>query len=361
MSSQTIRKATLGVKETGESGLFTIFSNRAWLQAFNASAFHFILMPIMGLTFLINMAIDWYQLKKAANKNYLLWLSVFASTLSALAANTAIWGTLTADILGTSFAAGPWFFIVALSIGLAMNSLMFALNLYQAFKAPKGSGERVAYLQSAVNSVFNMLILGAIMATVSVALISPAGPLITMAIALTAVALTLANLSWRLMPHDWKLAIKGVFGFAKPDNDLTSELTVKPTVKLTETIKPKVVSSLFSQGYRSLDVKKFLASDDLENALNYLKDTIALKSITLSTTNDSKSIHKRAILSKMQQYLEAPQENYLPSKSEVLIAHSKAFQSRLRTKGDIEDIYDAVNLYKSHFDSPQASNQLSFK
>ena len=364
MSAKNVRNITLGVKETGESGLFTIFSNRAWLQAFNSSPYHFMLMPIMGLTFIINALIDWHQLKKAANKNFLVLLGVGASTLSAMAANASIIGTLTADFLGVSFAAGPWLFIAAISIGIATNALLLGLNIYQAANAPENSSERSHHTQAAINNVFTMLTLTAIMATISVVLISPIGTIAAAAIASTAVALTVANLAWRLIPHDTKLSLKAFFGFKKPINEFEIQESANKVLdnQATELPKPKAVSSLFAQGYRMHEVKQILSTGDLKKATSYLNDTISQKIVQLTAKTDKKSLHKLALLKHMQLFLTHPNEAYLASKSEALVAHPQAFQSTWRVKGDVEDIYDAVSLLKTQYDikqqnQPQATLQ----
>ena len=45
----------------------------------------------------------------------------------------------------------------------------------------------------------------------------PVAPALGAVFSLSAVVLTLINISWRLIPHNWKVWIKGLFNLDKPE------------------------------------------------------------------------------------------------------------------------------------------------
>lgn len=351
MSVQALKNMNHGIKEGQESILFTLFTNRIWFEGFNASPLHYLFMPILGLTFFINAALDWYQFKKAVNKNLeLLWLAV-ASTLSATGAMTAITGTLIGHAIGFSFLAGPYFFIAAVGIGLLTQSALFFLNGYRAYLAPKHSEYRSHHLQAMISNALTMLTLAAIVASVVVVLIVPGGPAISAAIAGTAVALTLINLGWRALPQDTKDWFKVILGFAKP----TEMISVAPVASLgeRETIKAQASSQLFAQGYRKHHVRVLLETEGKEAAKAYLVKSIQLQQQKhRHVTPGSKIDSKMKVLEIFSEVLK--QNNNLPNKSALNLKYPQAFQSHFRYKGDVEDLYEAVALMTQYLE-PKAT------
>jgi uncharacterized membrane protein YidH (DUF202 family) len=351
MSSTFFKNLTHIIKEGFESVLFTLFANKPWFLKFDMHPAHFAFMPVIGLTFVINAIIDWYNFKKAANKNFEVTIVAIASTLSAIGAVTAISGTLTSQLLGTSFALGPWFFIGALSVGALTNILFLGLNAYRAYNSPENSKQRMHYLQAMASNVISLALITAITASVALVMILPGGPLITAAFATIAVGLTLASLTWRLMPNQWKQGIKHYFGFGKPTEDAIDIATPSNTVqkKITNNIVEFTTSPLFSQGHRVNDVKHLFSEQGCEASKTYLLNTIEQKLRTFHQKSDIKSVSKTALLHHLKNALSKGEQ--LQAKTKVVKEYPSVFQSALRTTGDIEDIYDAVRLHIDTNDS----------
>lgn len=338
MSVQAFKNLNHGVKEAQESVLFTLFTNRGWFEGFNAHPLHYFFMPILGLTFLINASLDWYHFKKAMNKNLELLMMALASTLSALGAITAIAGTLMGHALGFSFFLGPYFFIAALGVGMVVQSSLFALNGYRAYMAPSGSEYRRQHVQSMISQLLILTTLLAIIASVIVVMVVPGGPVISAAIAGAAVALTLVNLGWRAMPTDSKEWFKKAIGLSKPIEPIDVQ-RIKRSQKDIH-IEPHATSHLFAEGYRKHYVQELLTYKGRDAAVDYLNQTIKIKLDALMRVDTSKAQSKRSVLNILSNALN--DDKKLFTKKELNQRYPHVFQSLLRYKGDVEDIYDAV-------------------
>ncbi len=354
-------RTNLATKEAGEVTLFSFLTKSERFEAFNTSFLHYILLPLLGLTFIINAIFEWKRLLNAYNKNFETVLGAGSATLTAVLANASIIGTLAT---GGAFAAGPFLFIGALGAGLVSLTTLLGLNLYRAFKAPKGSVERQHYLQAAANNAFNMLAVGIISTLVVFAMISPAGPALLLGFSIAAMTMTALNLTWRFMPKSFKDTIKSVFGLKKPEPLKTNyqpEPREQAELAAEQQATPKAVApsaTLFPSSFRQYRVKALLDKGKVDEAKAYLVDVIEKKEALLTPTmgTSGKSAHKLSLLAHLKAVVNGGEA--LLTKVEVMHNYHLAFQSFFAgsTGGDVEDIYNAVAFFDR--DAPQVRELL---
>lgn len=385
MSTELAQKLTLAAKESSEVALFSFFSKLQSFLWFTTHALRFVLFPIIGVTFLVNAIIEGYKLKKAKNKNVESVFGFISTVASAALAIASITGTVLAGagVIAAEFVAGPFLFVAALSVGITFQLGMLLINSIRALNAPSNSIERKAFIQSSLNNLFNAVLLGLIAATVISVMISPAGPAVLAALAITAATLTAVNLVWRILPHEWKLGIKSFLGLAKPKLDLSNIVTqkhsnalidgahVEPTPGIFEKkdeIKPSYTSrGLFTASFRRHKVMTMLNSGNLDGARNYVIQQVKAKQLELTTKlsngkNDIKHQSKLLVVNHLLESLENKETDATPLKSITSLSDEqpRAFQSAWSSVGDTEDLYNAVKLFNESEDDVVQTQKVSF-
>lgn len=363
MAIDNIQKADLTVKEIGEASLFAFFSNTKWFNILNVTVGHFILLPIIGLTFSLHAILEWIKLYRAKNKNADKWFSVIAVTLSAMVAIASMSGTISLEIISASaFAAGPWLFVSSLGILAFYQLSMLAINLFRAWQAPSNSAERKGYLQASFNNLFFSVLLGVATAAVVFAMLSPVGPVIMATVASVASVMILASITWRLMSHfkpEWVSAIKTFVGVNKPANEQLSN-TLEHTnglqavnsddesmddndALITSATSVHFAGTFFRPAYHRHRVQVLIDNGKGEQAKDYLIRSIKAKRASFDSATDAKSLVKSKHLGDLLNILQG-QSTELVSNLDI---PQDAHQSFWAKKGDTEQLYDAVKLWQS--------------
>ncbi|MGL5742059.1 MAG: hypothetical protein ACRCXC_05675 [Legionella sp.] len=163
---------------------------------------------------------------------------------------------------------------------------MLVLNVYRASESPKGSIQRMHYVQSAFSNLFALALLTAGIGTLLTVMLFPVAPVIGAAFAGSAVALTCFDVLWRMIPPNGKRVIKGWFHLGKPD--LTADATdnqdaLSPEHSIHCDKEPKH-HRLFSCADYSAVIRKM----DAESAKDYLSKLIHHK---LKTFEQNQALH----------------------------------------------------------------------
>ncbi len=239
------------IKESGETGLFSILSNRSLTEVFKANPAHYFLFPFVALGMTINWVIETINYVRSRNKSWFNTGSLILLTIVTGLALTAILGTV---ILG-EFVLGPFLFVGALSIGIALQIGHFFKNLFHALRSPKGSSQRMGYFQEMGKNAFTAILMAVTLGLVIAAMISPAGPAILAAIGVTAAVLTAASLAWHFMPKTWKQKIKTVFG--KKSYEGKSELVELQELSQVQTAESEAMKTSKQPLLRQSNVSDF--------------------------------------------------------------------------------------------------------
>lgn len=343
MSVNEVQKTVTYIRQTQEVALFTTMANSRLQATFAASPLFYIMLPFIGLLMTITAFLNAYRLAKADNKNLDKWSNVIASSLCAALASVSVYGSALSVLLGFQFAVGPWFFFSSLLVGITHQAMMMGVNFYRAFKASGDSVQHKHFLQAALNNLFVIGLLSAIVGAVFFVMLFPTvAPVIGSIFAVTAALFTFADILWRIIPHNWKLSTKGGINLGKPE--LTHNHALKSDVTLIETnsqdFNPKH-HKLFSCHDHCPAVKRL----DVESAKSYLSLQIKKKIDSYGdglTFRDKKTQDKSLLLKEL---LAAVDEPTVLSKKSVLKNHPLAFQSFWLEKGEVEQLFDAVVVF----------------
>lgn len=339
-----VQKAVLYIKEIQDVLLFGAMSNSRLFLLFGGSPLYYIVLPFIGVLLTALAAINAYQLAKATNKNFDQWFNVICSAFGALGASISLYGGAIATALGVSFAAGPWFFLASVTLAAIHQMVMLNLSIYRAYESLAGSVQRMHYIQAALFSLFIIGLLATVIGAVVFVLLTPAAPVAGASFAIAALVFTVIGALWRQAPHNWKLAIKGMLGLAKPESvaqnpalELTNNTAIAPT-------QDRLHHRLFTQYDYSARVKQM----DLKTAETYLGQEINKKIDMLSTHCDGneKNQQKKALLLSLCTSLD---NKTICSKQDVLQKYPLAFQSFWVEKGEVEQLFDAVLLLQNRY------------
>lgn len=343
MSVGEFQKAVTYIKETQDIALFATMADARWYSAFGASPLFFVMLPFIGLLLTINALINAYRLSKAHNQNLDQWFGFVVSALCAVLGSVSLYGAAISVFWGVSFAAGPWFFFSSLMVASLHQMMMVGINFHRAYEALQGSSQRMHHLQAALNNLFILGLLFAAVGSVLFVMLFPSvAPLVGMGCAMGAVTFTGLDILWRIVPHNWKLAIKGFLNLGKPElvqNDAwTSTQEVQSYLDKTQEKNPNH-HRLFTR----FDYSAKVSEMDVVRAQDYLDEIISRKiaSFGKSTLNE-KTQHKVSVLEILRDEL----VDFTCSKKDLLKDYPLAFQSFWAEKGDVEQIFDAVVVFQ---------------
>lgn len=229
---RTFANVIFVIKDTQFAILFAHMFKAQWLYFFMTSPLSLVVKPVLGSALLILAALQLYQFATTRKKSPELWIMTLLGVSSVLLSNVSIWGGIIALSTGMVFTAGPVFFLAAITTGLLMHLLLTGMHVYQAFKAPKNSNERMHHMQATIqNSLVAAQFAFCVVAMVFT-VFTPISPVVSAVFASLAVAMILSMIIWRIIPREHKLAIKEYFGFSKP------EATLEPTQEPENSLKP---------------------------------------------------------------------------------------------------------------------------
>lgn len=333
------QKAITYIRETQEIALFATMADARLSAAFSASPLFYITLPFIGFLLTINALINGYQLAKASNRNFDQWFLFATSAVCAVLASISLYGAAISMAFSFSFAAGPWFFFSSLIVALSHQLTMFGLNSYRAFESPKGSIQRMHYIQAAFNNLFAMTFLASALGAVVFVLLFPILPAAGTVFAITAVVFTGLDILWRMAPYAGKQLIKGWFHLSKPDaiqDAIVNQEEISKLKSFTEK-EPKhhrmFTCCDYSAVIRTMDtgaIKPYL-SGIIHHKLNRLGQSI--------DPQNEKIKDKISLLKLLLNVMENPQGI---SKEDVLAKYPLAFQSFWTDKGEVAQIFDAV-------------------
>lgn len=319
--------------------------------AFNGSPFFYVMLPFIGILLLVSAALSGYQLACAENKNFDKWFGFVVATVCSLLACVSMYGSVIATFLQSTFVAGPWFFLTSIVLAGVHQSIMLALNLYRAYESSPGSVQRMHYIQASFSNAHILALLTAISGTITFVMLTPVAPLLGSACALSVVLLTVMNLCWRMIPHNWKLAIKEHVYLNKPEVHHSEHLT--QILTLGQTSDKTIFNSRLSQRlFSHTDYAAVVKAMNPQCARQYLKKVINEKIQQLCsqrTLQSDKNVQKKDVLSEILAQLDDDSKEIF--KNKLLKRYPMAFQSFWAEKGEVEQIVDAVIGLRFHTQS----------
>lgn len=334
------RKALANIREVFDMGLFAMMSDEDIFYIFNGSPLFFVLLPVLGFLITLQALVNGYELLKAANKNFDKWLGFIVSTLCAALASISLYGAAASAYFELNFAIGPWFFLASIGVALAHQLAMMGVNLYRVFESLPNSSQRAHYIQAVLNNLFTSGLLAFVAGAVAFVMISPVAPAFGAACALTVVGFTAASILWRIIPHNWKLGIKAVFGLGKPNEE--QQLVRSSELNPLEQVNQQRYQGIFTK----CDYRAVIKAKSIDEGIIYLEQVIKQK-IQLFNNNplphSDKNKQKKALL---RDVLTSFKDEVLLSKKALLKHYPLAFQSFWAEKGDVEQIVDAVLFLK---------------
>ncbi|MDI1351733.1 MAG: hypothetical protein PSV35_03035, partial [bacterium] len=178
-------------------------------------------------------------------------------------------------------------------------------------------------------------------------MLTPIAPAVGSAFALTAVVLTGVNLLWRMIPYNWKQAIKHALHLGKPQ--LIENTHLDDALEAQNDYAAEVSVGTYHRIFSQCDHSAEIKIRDLPAGINYLHhiinkkiDNFNKKPIPHSEIN----IQKEELLSILRLSIDKPDPL---SKRHLLEQYPLAFQSFWADKGEVEHIYDAVVVLKSKY------------
>lgn len=343
--AKTIQKVVAYLKQAQDIALFATMADSRWYAAFSASPLFFVMLPFIGLLMTINALANSYHLVKAANKNIDTWLNFIASALCAGLASISLYGAAISVFVGASFAAGPWFFFSSLMVALTHQSLMLGINFYRAYESLPGSSQRMHHLQAALNNLFIFGLLTAITGSVVFIMLLPAvAPAVGAISAMAAVGFTVLDIMWRVLPHNFKLAIKGALHLGKPDLIQVNPLGLVSVETLNKSIEVNPNQHrLFTRFVYSEQINKLDKADAKDYLTQIINDKI--KSYKPDAVVQNEKIVQKVLL--LQKLLTSLTESTGLFRKDLLTEHPLAFQSFFVEKGEVEQIFDAFVAFKN--------------
>lgn len=356
MSVGVLRKAVLYIKGTQDVSFFSILANSRLFSVFTGSPQYFVMLPMMGGLLTILALIDAYFLATASNKNFDKWLQLIVSAVCTVLSSISIYGSILSTVLGFTFAAGPWLFFSSVLVGCIHQTVMMGVNLQRTVESPNNSIQRMHFLQAALNNLFVLSLLMAILGSVVFVMLSPIAPIVGSACAILAMTLTAADILWRLLPHPWKLIIKEAVSVGKPkiSEQLISNGRDQEMSKENTLIQNDTYPRLFTQKDYSAEI----SSMDKEQARLYLLSVIENKIAKLTISHVAicdKISHKIGLL----QALHVSMLDHAPFfKKNFLAQFPLAFQSFWVETGEVEQIVNAAVALQNRIDNTIEGNPL---
>lgn len=354
MLIRLLQKFVSYTKEVQDTIFFGLMSDARLFSALSASPILYVTMPFMGLLMTINAIINGYHLAKASNKNFDQWFNFLTSLGCALFASVALYGGAIAGVYDVTFAAGPWFFFASSALALFHQAVMLGLNAYRAYESASGSAQRMHYVQAVVNNLFLMGLLTAVLGAVTFVMLFPTvAPALGSALALTAVSFTLAHIAWAVLPHNWKLFIKGLLFLGKPESEATPQDEIVDSLELDGALQNSVFNE--EQHHRLFtrpDYRAAVKEMPTERGEAYLHQIITRKIAVLgspSMPQTDAGSQKIKCLADMDRALASHTKM---NKADLLDRYPLAFQSFWTEKGDVEQIFDAAKVVIAKYEQP---------
>ncbi len=343
MSVRWVQRAVQYIKEIQEVGFFALMSDSRIFMFFTGTPLYYVMLPFMSFLLTVSALINGYHLLKARNKNLDQWFGFITSAICAILASISFYGSAIATAYSLSFVAGPWFFLGSVLVAAFHQLTMLGLNGYRAYESPQGSAQRMHYIQAALNNLFALGLLTAVVGAVAFVMLFPIAPAVGSAFALTAVAFTLLNILWRFIPHNWKLSIKELLYLGKP------EATEREQPAISSELINTLDTGLQHDGqyhrlFTCCDYSAAVKTMELTQSEAYLQKVIARKITVLQDPPASeleKNAQKVAFLTDISFALH---HHMAMNKKELLRTYPLAFQSFWAEKGEVEQLFDAVKV-----------------
>lgn len=354
-----LQKAITYIRETQEIALFITMADTRLSAMFRISPLFYITLPFIGFLLTVNAIINGYKLAKASNRNFDQWSLFLTSAVCAVLASISLYGAALSKLFSFSFAAGPWFFFSSLALSLGHQLVMLALNSYRAYESPQNSTQRMHYVQAAFNNLFVISFLAAALGAVVFALLFPIVPALGTVFSLAAVVFTGVDILWRMIPHEIKKSIKGWFYLSKPN------VIQDAIANQEETLIPQDSNEMEPRHHRLFtccDYSALIRTMALEEAKPYLLKLIRQKLIRLAHNQDSQNEtikDKIYLLTAMSKVIQSSEDI---SKKDVLTKFPLAFQHFWAEKGEVEQLFDAVLVFRNREQANQdtPSSQVVF-
>lgn len=344
-----IQRAVLHIKEIQDAGLFALMADSRIFIAFNGSPLYFVMLPFLGFLLTVMAVINGYYLAKSANKNFDKWFGFITSAICALLASISLYGAALATAYEFSFAAGPWFFLSSVVLVSLHQMVMLGLNSYRAYESLKGSVQRMHYIQAIINNLFNLGLAAAITGSIFFVMLFPVAPVLGSAFALTAVALTLLNMAWRLLPSNWKQMIKNILFLGKPESLAHEETTQCPEL-ISNLDKPLTGEEGYTRIFTRHDYSAEVKILGLIRGEEYLQNTITRKIASLSKSSLPETDQNQQKLGFLNEIAYSLSQHVKIRKGDLLHKYPLAFQSFWTEKSDAEHIYDAAKILIAQYE-----------
>jgi hypothetical protein len=245
------RSLLLNLKDNLQAVLLYVRSHAEWLRAFNSSPWGLIIKPVFSITLLVLAFLQAYNLYETKQFSLEKILFSLASFLSAGMNNISTFGGIAATAMHISFAAGPWFLLGSMIIGITQQTGMMIFHFYKAYSATPGSIHRMHHLQAAMHNIFNGFLIVSMMMTVIFALLSPGAPVVLATFTIFGISMLAANLLWRNISYKSRKELKHFCGFGKPEVErihAENPLTIDPVNVFQKKCLPVIKTARRSSG-----------------------------------------------------------------------------------------------------------------
>lgn len=322
-----IRELIIFLKELLQIAFYTLFSNPAWLQSFNASIGALIVKPLFSFFILALAIIQLIFAIQSTHYYFDLWFNALMSLASASLGAASLLGATITFVLGTGFMVGAWLFLAALAVGFVQLSLNLGLNLIRASESLKNSQQKRDYRDTAIANSVHLLILSFAILSVVFSFIVPGFPLVaTVFSALTAVSVAI-DLVWHFSPLKVKQVVKE---------------TILDTPIMLHQEREKSFDFSYKRLFTSVNYKEQLKGYAPEQQKACLMQIITDKTALLSKKEEKQEL--------LHQLIEALEQNkLLPKKASMQKMYPEAFETILKEKSETEQLFDAVYAYQDRF------------
>ncbi len=341
MSVRWIQRSVQYIKEIQDVGFFALMADSRIFMFFTGTPLYYVMLPFMGFLLTVSALTNGYFLSKANNKNLDQWFGFIISAVCAALASISLYGGAISTAYGLSFVAGPWFFFSSVLVAAFHQLAMLGLNGYRAYESPQGSVQRMHYIQAVLNNLFTLGLLTAVVGAVAFVMLFPIAPAVGSAFALTAVALTLLNILWRFIPHNWKLSIKGLFYLGKPE-PIPQEQSTESSALVSTLDNGLQHDEQYQRLFTRCDYSAEVRAMELATGEAFLQKIITRKIAVLqdpSVPETEKNCQKAAFLADISSALT---HHSRMNKKELLRTYPLAFQSFWAEKGEVEQLFDAA-------------------
>ncbi len=327
-----LQTAMLLFREALQSIMFSAMSNRFWFEIFNDSPISLANKGLLSFTTLMLALFQLYFFYYSPNKNIDGWLTISSALTGSILSSIAMYGAILSSILSFTFAAGLWFFMAGLLVGLLTQLILLGINFYRSFEAEPGSAQRKHYQQAALYNGFKMIQIALSIIALVFTLIIPVTPIVAAISCFAVVGLIAAHIAWRFGPSHAKQEIKQMISLGKPSGKKEKDQNNSTHYRRFFTARDYI---------SEINV---LSSDKDKQETLHLAITKKLDTLKAIPTRSKKTQSKINLLKSLLNPLNG--EGELPSKLPSHKNYPGAFQSFWREKSDVEQLYDAVMKFR---------------